>query len=166
MRNNFYSNLRFSKNKATSNNRTRGLILINHIHNKQEKDNKPTTGLQSLGKLHIARNPIPFYCRTYTNRTEPTYLVCTAKRSWHKTRGQSCWIQTIAACSRQSGNTYWGDCKIRRLKGDGYFAGESRWSELSPRRYSDRYIVQSKDILKSILNDDVSTDSDREVDDV
>ena len=31
---------------------------------------------------------------------------------------------------------------------------------------SDRYIDQSKDILKSILNDDVSSDSDGEVDDV
>ena len=31
---------------------------------------------------------------------------------------------------------------------------------------SDRYIDQSKDILKSILNDDVFSDSDGEVDDV
>ena len=35
-----------------------------------------------------------------------------------------------------------------------------------PLRDSDGYIDQSKDILKSILNDDVSTDSDGAVDDV
>ena len=52
-----------------------------------------------------------------------------------------------------------------RQKGDGYFAQELE--EVSyPLGDNDCYIDESKDISKSILNDDVATNSEGEVDDM
>ena len=159
MHNNFYSNQCFSKDKTTtSNNRTRGLILINHIHNEQQKDDKPMTGLQSLGKLDIARTLFPSTVGHIPIELSRYIWYALQRGAGIRREVKSVGYKTISACSRWSGNTYWSDCKIRRLKSDGYFAGESRWSELSPRRYSDRYIDQSKNILKSMLNDDGNDD--------
>ena len=54
---------------------------------------------------------------------------------------------------------------MAKQKSDGYFA--AKVDEVGyPLGDGDRSIDQSKDVLKSILKDDVSSDSDGEVDDV
>ena len=53
-----------------------------------------------------------------------------------------------------------------RQKGDGHFSQETVDEVSYPLGDNDHYIDESKDILKSILDDDVLTDSDGEVDDM
>ena len=114
---------------------------------------------------NIASNPIRFYCRTYSNRTEPIYSVCTADRA--DRRGEVKSIQYKSSPLIKGGleiptevTVKWEDRKAMDIL-------HKKVDEVSyPFGDNDRYIEESKDILKSILNDDVSTDFDGEVDDV
>ena len=107
MHNNFYSNQCFSKDKTTtSNNRTRGLILINHIHNEQQKDDKPMTGLQSLGKLDIARTLFPSTVGHIPIELSRYIWYALQRGAGIRREVKSVGYKTISACSRWSGNTY------------------------------------------------------------
>ena len=106
--------------------------------------------------------------RTYSNRIEPIYLARTAERSCHKIiKGEVTGIKYKPSPLVQGGleipiavTVKWDDKNAIDIL-------RKKVEEVSyPFGEDDRYTDESNDILNLILNDDASTDSDGDVEEL